>query len=105
MYREAVGRIVDRLGETDAFHQAGLVAIDTTEEDPFTGNWEGHENEIIGTKEKSDEYAYQWATVQLVGNAVPVVLDAQPIKKGDSRCEIVEDLLDSAQSSFISMEC
>lgn len=98
MYREAVGRIVDRLGATDAFHRAGLVAIDITEEDSFTGNREGHENEIIGTKEKNTEYAYQWATVQLVGNAVPLVLDARPIKKGETRQEIIEDLLDSAQS-------
>ena len=98
MYREAIGRIIDRLGETDAFYRSGLVAIDTTEEDPFTGNREGHEDEIIGTKEKTDEYAYQWATVQLVGNAIPLVLDARPIRKGDTRQEIVEDLLDSAQS-------
>lgn len=97
MYWNAVRRIVDRLNETDAFHQAGLVAIDTTEEDPFTGDREGHEDEIIGTKEESDEYAYQWATVQLVGSAVPLVLDARPIKKGDSRREIVDDLLDSAE--------
>lgn len=57
-----------------------------------------HEDEIIGTKEKNTEYAYQWATVQLVGNAVPLVLDARPVRKGESRQEIVEDLLDSAQS-------
>jgi IS4 transposase len=49
------------------------------------------------TKENTDEYAYQWATVQLVGNAVPIVLDARPVRKGDSRLEIVEDLLDSAE--------
>lgn len=97
MYREAIGRIINRLGETDAFDRAGLVAIDTTEEDPFTGDRDGHEDEIIGTKEKTDEYAYQWVTVQLVGNAAPLVLDARPIKKGDSRREIVEDLLDSAE--------
>ncbi|RJT07594.1 transposase [Halococcus sp. IIIV-5B] len=96
MYREAVGRIIDRLGETDVFHRAGLVAIDITEEGSFTGDREGHEDEIIGTKEKNTEYAYQWATVQLVGNAVPLVLDARPIRKGDTRQEIVEDLLDSA---------
>lgn len=97
MYRNAIRRIVDRLGETDAFYRAGFVAIDTTEEDPFTGDRSGHEAEIIGTKESSDKYAYQWATVQLVGNAVPLVLDARPIRKGDTRKGIVEDLLDSAQ--------
>jgi hypothetical protein len=83
--------------ETEQFFRAGIVAIDITEADPFTGDRTGYEDEIIGTKEKTDEYAYQWATVQLVGNAVPIVLDARPVRKGESRLEIVEDLLDSAE--------
>ena len=58
---------------------------------------EGHEDEIIGTKENTDEYAYQWATVQLVGNAVPIVLDVRPVRKGETRLEIAEDLLNSAE--------
>jgi len=33
----------------------------------------------------------------LVGNAVPLVLDSRPVRKGESRLEIVEDLLDSAE--------
>jgi hydroxyethylthiazole kinase-like sugar kinase family protein len=33
----------------------------------------------------------------LVGNAVPIVLDARPVRKGETRKEIVDDLLDSAQ--------
>ncbi len=97
MYRQAVGRLLDEVAETEEFFRAGIVAIDITEADPFTGDRTGHEDEIIGTKEKSDEYAYQWATVQLVGNAVPLVLDARPVRKGESRLEIVEDLLDSAE--------
>ena len=35
--------------------------------------------------------------MQLVGNAVPIVLDARPVRKGESRIAIVKDLLDSAQ--------
>lgn len=97
MYREAIQRLLDRMGRTEAFHGAGIVAIDITEADPFTGDRRGHEDEIIGTKERSGEYAHQWATVQLVGNAVPLVLDARPVRKGESRVEIVEDLLDSAR--------
>jgi len=97
MYRQAVGRLLDEVAETEEFFRAGIVAIDITEADPFTGDRTGHEDEIIGTKEKSDEYAYQWATVQLVGNAVPLVLDSRPVRKGESRLEIVEDLLDSAE--------
>ncbi len=32
-----------------------------------------------------------------MGNAVPIVLDARPVRKGEKRKEIVDDLLDSAQ--------
>ncbi|ESP89708.1 ISH7-type transposase [Candidatus Halobonum tyrrellensis G22] len=97
MYRAAVRRLIDRVTKTDDPYRAGVVVIGTTEDDPFTGDRTGHEEEIIGTKENSDEYAYQWATIQLVGNAVPLVLDARPIRKGDGRVEIGADLLDSAQ--------
>jgi IS4 transposase len=97
MYRQAVNRLLSEVAETEQFFRAGIVAIDITEADPFTGDRTGHEDEIIGTKEKTDEYAYQWATVQLVGNAVPIVLDVRPVRKGESRLEIVEDLLDSAE--------
>jgi IS4 transposase len=44
----------------------------------------------------ADEYAYLWATVQLVGDSVPLILDACPVWKGDTRLTIVEDLLDLA---------
>jgi len=81
----------------EEFFRAGIIPIDITEADPFMGDRTGHEDEIIETKERTDEYAYQWATVQLVGNAVPIVLDARPVRKGESRLEIVEDLLDSAE--------
>jgi len=97
MYRQAVNRLLNEVAETEQFFRAGIVAIDITEADLFTGDRTGYEDEIIGTKEKTDEYAYQWATVQLVGNAVPIVLDARPVRKGESRLEIVEDLLDSAE--------
>lgn len=97
MHRQAVQQLINELAETEEFFRAGIVAIDITEDDPFTGDRTGHEDEIIGTKEKNDEYAYQWATVQLVGNAAPLVLDARSVRKGESRKEIVEDLLNSAE--------
>ena len=54
------------------------------ETDPFTDDRTGHdrEDEVIGTKENTNEYAYQWAAVRLVGNAVPLVRDARPVPKG-----------------------
>ncbi len=97
MYRQAITRLLNEVAETEQFFRAGIVAIDITEANPFTGDRAGHEDEIIGTKAKTDEYAYQRATVQLVGNAVPIVLNARPVRKGQTRLEIVEDLLDSAE--------
>jgi hypothetical protein len=97
MYHEAIGRVIDEAAQTSAFHRYATVAIDTTEEDPFTGDREGHEAEIIGTKEDSDEYAYQWATIQVVGKHPPVMLDALPVLKGVGPTEYVPELLDMAQ--------
>jgi hypothetical protein len=85
MHRQAIDRLLNEVAETEQFFRSEIVAIDITATDPFTGDRTGHKNEIIGTKEQTDEYAYQWATVQLVGNAVPIVLDAGPVRKGKSR--------------------
>jgi putative transposase len=103
MYRQAVGRIIREAQREADLTQPVMVAIDITEDTPFTGNRTGHEDEIIGTKESNEDYAYQWATVQIVNTEMPLVLDAMPITLGDSRAEIVADLLDSAQE-FVPIE-
>jgi len=98
MYHEAIGRVIDEAAHTSVFHRYATIAIDTTEADPFTGNRDEHENEILGTKEDSDEYAHQWATIQIVGDQPPVVLDALPVVKGEGPTQYVPKLLDSAQN-------
>ena len=50
IYRRAVDRLLDEAAATEEFYRAGIVAIDITEADPFTGDRTGHEDEIIGTK-------------------------------------------------------
>lgn len=70
MYRQAVDCLLGEVAETEEFFRAGVVAINITEAEPFTGDRSGHGDEIIGTKENIDENAYQWATVKLVGNTV-----------------------------------
>jgi IS4 transposase len=97
MYGRAVRRLLDEAEQTAAFHRAVTVAIDITTDTPFTGDREGYETEIIGTKENNNEYAYHWATIQIVGEDLPLILDARPVRKGESRTEIVMELLDSAQ--------
>ncbi len=50
MYRQAITQLLNEVAETEQFFRAGIVAIDITEADPFTGDRTGHETEIIGTK-------------------------------------------------------
>lgn len=46
MYYQAIGRLIDRVAETEKFYRLGIVAIDTTEKKPFAGDRTGYENEI-----------------------------------------------------------
>ncbi|MFC6770260.1 transposase, partial [Halorubrum pallidum] len=46
MYRQAVKRLLDEVAETEQFFRAGIIAIDITEADPFTGDRSGHKDEI-----------------------------------------------------------
>lgn len=67
-------------------------AIDVTKGFPFTGDTEEHNDDILGYKD-GNEY-YQWAVLKIVGMDVPLVLDAIPRKRGQSKDEIVEKLLE-----------
>jgi IS4 transposase len=96
MYHEAMQRLLTETTSRSEYFGEAAVAIDTTADDPFTGDREGHEDEIIGTKKDDDEYVYQWATIQTVGWGPRVMLDARPVRKGDTLVEIVTDLLESA---------
>ena len=69
-------------------------AIDVTKGFPFTGDTEDHEDDILGHRD-GNEY-YQWAVLKIVGMDVPLVLDAIPRKRGQSKDEIVEKLLTHA---------
>jgi putative transposase len=69
-------------------------AIDVTKGFPFTGDPEGHEDDILGYRDQN-EY-YQWAVLKIVGRDVPLVLDAIPRVRGQSKDEIVEKLLTQA---------
>jgi putative transposase len=67
-------------------------AIDVTKGFPFTGKIGDHEADILGYKD-GKEY-YQWAVLKIVGMNVPLVLDAIPRVRGQSKDEIVEELLE-----------
>lgn len=88
MYRQAVRRLLGQVSETEEFYRAGIVAIDVPESDPFTGDRAGDEDEIIGTKENTDESPYQWAPVRLIGNTVRIGRFERllAVPNGEPRC-------------------
>ena len=80
-------------------------AIDITKGNPWTGEIEWTDDDhpeddyILGYKDKetkSIDYHFQWATIQIVGLDVPLVLDAIPVRRGMPRDEIVDELLGGA---------
>lgn len=58
---------------------------------PFTGDVEDDDDDILGYRD-GNQY-YQWAVIKIVGMDIPVVLDAIPRKRDQSKDEIVEKLL------------
>jgi putative transposase len=69
-------------------------AIDVTKGVPFTGDVESHEDDILGYK-AGNQY-YQWAVLKIVGLDVSLVFDTIPRKRGQSKDEIVTELLTHA---------
>nr|WP_323174413.1 transposase [Natrialba sp. PRR66] len=61
---------------------------------PFRGDVADHEGDILGYRD-GNQY-YQWAVCKIVGLDVPLVLDAIPRVRGQSKDEIVEELLTHA---------
>lgn len=57
MYREAATRLVERTAKTHEFFQAGSIAIDTTEPEPFTGDRTVHEHVLGAIAERGLTYA------------------------------------------------
>jgi len=89
------------------------VAIDQTKGHPWTGEIERDENGnniedyILGYKNDNDEriqHYFQWASVQIVGLDIPLVLDAVPVHRGYARGDIVDDLLETATDMVDDIE-
>jgi len=89
------------------------VAIDQTKGHPWTGEVERNpdgsnaEDWILGYKNDNDrrtQYYFQWASVQIVGLDIPLVLDAVPVHRGYARGDIVDDLLSTATQMVDGIE-
>lgn len=94
MFQHAVSELVGEAKARSAFSREVDVAIDITTSGRFYGQRDGIETDVYGTK--GGDYAYQWAAVQVVAGGPPLVLDARPVRKGETRGEVVADLLDAA---------
>jgi len=97
-HRAAMTEVIARARQKGKLTGKQTTAIDITEGKPFWGTrgTEELKTQILGTKENNQEVAYQYATIQVVGNDMPVVLDSVPVVKGMARHEIVERLLEQA---------
>lgn len=93
MFQSAVGELVAEAKASGEFDRTVAVGIDLTTK-PFLGSTEGLEDDVFGAKDA--DAAYHWATVQVIDGGPPFVLDARPVRRGESRAEIVADLLDNA---------
>lgn len=97
-HRAAMTEVIARAKQNGKLTGTQTTAIDITEGKPFWGTRDTEElkKQILGTKEPNQEVAYQYATIQVVGNDMPVVLDSVLVVKGMARHEIVERLLQHA---------
>jgi putative transposase len=91
MLRNTTRMLIARARQNGELDGPVMAAIDVTKDFPFTGDVEDHEDDILGYKDSNDYY--QWAVLKIVGMDVPLVLDAIPRVRGQSKDEIVEKLL------------
>jgi putative transposase len=94
MLRNTTRMLIARARQNGELNGTVMAAIDVTKGFPFTGDVDDHENDILGYKDGNDYY--QWAVLKIVGMDVPLVLDAIPRVRGQSKDEIVEKLLSEA---------
>ena len=94
MLRNTTRMLIARARQNGELDGPVFAAIDVTKGFPFTGNVADHGDDILGYKD-GNEY-YQWVVLKIVGMDVPLVLDAIPRVRGQSKDEIVEELLTHA---------
>jgi putative transposase len=91
MLRNTTQQLITRARQHGELSERLWTAIDVTKGAPFTGSIEAHDDDILGYKDGN--HYYQWAVLKIVGIDVPLVLDAIPRKRGQSKHEIVKQLL------------
>lgn len=108
MHRETTKQLVARARQDSELTGDITASIDITKSNPYrTGKKLEFDEDDNCTNEwllgyKNDEYAqtkyyFQWATIQITGLDIPLVLDAIPVPRGMPRWMIVDELLEGAQ--------
>lgn len=112
MVQDVARELVKRSRSEGELQSKVWAAIDITKGDPWTGEMEFEDGEpkddwLLGYKDEDEdhpEYYYQWATIQIVGHDIPLVLDALPVHRGLERREIVRELLETATQMVPKLE-
>lgn len=113
-HRRTVEQVIERARGAGELTRNVKCAIDITKSNPFRNpqtldGWHDDPSQrnvtepwILGYKaddgtgDQSIDYYFQWASIQIVGFDIPLVLDAIPVKRGMSRHDIVDELLANA---------
>ena len=100
--RGTARELIEKAQRKSKLNRGVTVGIDTTKERrEFVGDIERDEDGknlerwIMGYKDEGTYF--QYATVQIVGDDVPIVLDEIPVPRGMKRYEIVDTLLSEAK--------
>jgi len=109
MHRGTTEALIERARRDSELVDAVIASIDITKSNPYRENTalEFDENGLanpwlLGYKEADDDeddlpdLYFQWASIQIVGMDIPLVLDALPVPRGLSRKAIVDRLLGTA---------
>jgi len=110
MHHETTKELISKARRNSELTGKITVGIDITKSNPYRSDKEIEFDEegnlshkwLLGYKDKDDDEEdlpdlhFQWASIQIVGMDVPLVLDAIPVHRGLSRAAIVNELLDKA---------
>jgi IS4 transposase len=99
-HRRTTKRLIERARRDGELVGKLWAAIDVTKDAPFTGEMDTDEDGnviepyILGHRDGN--YYHQWASIQIIGHDIPLVLDVVPKQRGMSKDEIVDELLNHA---------
>lgn len=109
MHRDTTEALIERARRDSELVDGVLASIDITKSNPYRESTalefddDGLANKwLLGYKEDDDDpdalpdLHFQWASIQVVGLDIPLVLDAIPVPRGLSRAAIVDRLLETA---------